>query len=246
MEHQQLWFTSLLNNVLAGPVTALLNAIGYPPADPAHPIANHFAMQVFAVLAIMVLLGVVRAGISMDRPGKLQQFFELLIDGIDGMLDEIVGHGGRTFIPLLLTLAMFIFICNILGTIPSLKTPTDQVTVTLGLAMVSFVYYNYWGIHHHGVFGYIKASFLGPMWAISWLMFPIELVSHVARVLSLSVRLMANMIASHNITLIFIGLVPLGLPILFEGLHLAVAALQAYVFIMLTTVYLAGAVAEEH
>ena len=87
---------------------------------------------------------------------------------------------------------------------------------------------------------------MGPMLAIAPLMFPIEVVSHLARVLSLSVRLMANMIAGHNITLIFMGLVPLGLPILFEGLHLAVGALQAYVFIMLTTVYLAGAVAEEH
>lgn len=170
----------------------------------------------------------------------------MLIEGIDGMLDEIVGHGGRPFIPMLFTLAIFIFLCNVLGIIPSFATPTDQVAVTLGLALVSFVYYNYWGIHHHGVLGYIKASFLGPMMAIAPLMFPIEVVSHLARVLSLSVRLMANMIAGHNITLIFIGLVPLGLPIIFEGLHLAVGALQAYVFIMLTTVYLAGAVAEEH
>jgi F-type H+-transporting ATPase subunit a len=246
MEHQQLWFTAILNSVLGGPATALLNALGLPPADPAHPIPNHFAMQVFAVLLIMAILGVVRASVSMDKPGKLQQFFELLIDGIDGMLDEIVGHGGRPFIPMLFTLAIFIFLCNILGIIPSLQTPTDQVAVTLGLALVSFVYYNYWGIHHHGVLGYIKASFLGPMMAIAPLMFPIEVVSHLARVLSLSVRLMANMIAGHNITLIFMGLVPLGLPILFEGLHLAVGALQAYVFIMLTSVYLAGAVAEEH
>ena len=245
MEHQ-LWFTSLLNGVLGGPVAALLNAVGQPPADPAHPITNHFAMQVLAVLIIMVVLGAVRGAVSMDKPGKLQQFFELLIEGIDGMLEEIVGHGGRPFIPMLFTLAIYIFLCNILGIIPTLETPTDQVGVTLGLALVSFVYYNYWGIHHHGVLGYIKASFMGPMLAIAPLMFPIEVVSHLARVLSLSVRLMANMIAGHNITLIFMGLVPQGLPILFEGLHLAVGALQAYVFIMLTTVYLAGAVAEEH
>lgn len=246
MEHQQLWFTAILNSVFGVPVTALLDALGHSPADPAHPIPNHFAMQVLAVLIIMALLGVVRMGVSMDKPGKLQQFFELLIDGIDGMLGEIVGHGGRPFIPMLFTLAIFIFLCNVLGIIPSLQTPTDQVAVTLGLALVAFVYYNYWGIHHHGVWGYIKASFMGPMWAIAPLMFPIEVVSHLARVLSLSVRLMANMIAGHNITLIFMGLVPLGLPILFEGLHVAVGALQAYVFIMLTTVYLAGAVAEEH
>ncbi len=246
MEHQQLWFTALLNSVLGGPIAALMAAVGHPAADPAHPIANHYAMQVFAALVIMVILGVVRAGISMDRPGKLQQFFELIIDGIDGMLDEIVGHGAKVFIPMLFTLALFIFLCNILGIIPSLATPTDQVSATLGLALVAFVYYNYWGIHHHGVRGYIKASFMGPMMAIAPLMLPIEIVSHLARVLSLSVRLMANMIAGHNITLIFAGLVPLGLPILFEGLHMAVGALQAYVFIMLTTVYLAGAVAEEH
>ena len=152
-------------------------------------------MQVLAVLIIMVVLGAVRGAVSMDKPGKLQQFFELLIEGIDGMLEEIVGHGGRPFIPMLFTLAIYIFLCNILGIIPTLETPTDQVGVTLGLALVSFVYYNYWGIHHHGVLGYIKASFMGPMLAIAPLMFPIEVVSHLARVLSLSVRLMANMIA---------------------------------------------------
>jgi len=246
MEHEQLWFTALLNSAFAGPVTALLNAVGYPPADPAHPIANHYAMQILAALIIMIILGVVRAGVSMDKPGKLQQFLELIIDGIEGMLDDIVGHGSKVFVPMLFTLALFIFLSNVLGIVPTLATPTDQISATLGLALVAFVYYNYWGIHHHGALGYFKASFMGPMLAIAPLMIPIEIVSHLARVLSLSVRLMANMIAGHNITLIFAGLVPLGLPILFEGLHMFVGVLQAYVFIMLTTVYLAGAVAEEH
>src|SRR5690349_7410584 len=112
---EQLWFTSLLNSVFAGPVTALLNAIGYPAVDPAHPIPNYIAMQVLAVLLIMIILGLVRSSVSMDKPGKLQQFFELIIEGIDATLDDIVGHGARVFIPMLFTLSLFIFLNNIMG-----------------------------------------------------------------------------------------------------------------------------------
>jgi len=103
--------------------------------DPAHPIANHFAMQVLVVLVIAILLGLVRMKVSMDQPTKLQQSFELLIDGIQGMLDDIVGHGGKQFIPMLFTLALFIFLCNISGVIPSLYTPTEEIAATLGLAL---------------------------------------------------------------------------------------------------------------
>lgn len=246
MEHQQLWFTALLNNILGGPVTALLSAVGQPPHDPAHPIANHFAMQVLVVLVIVILLALVRMKVSMDHPGKLQQSFELLIDGIQGMLDDIVGHGGKQFIPMLFTLALFIFLCNISGVIPSLYTPTEEIAATLGLALVAFTYYNFQGIHHHGVLGHIKTSYMGPMLAIAPLMLPIEIVGHLARILSLSVRLYANMLAGHNVTMIFTGMVPLGVPIIFEGLHVMVGAMQSYIFIILTTVYLAGAVADEH
>src|SRR3990172_59078 len=244
MEHE-LWFTALLNGLLAGPVTSLLNQLGISPESPAHPIPNHIAMQILVAGIIMVLLGVVRSRLSVDKPGKLQQGMELLVDGLGSQAEEIIGHGGKQFVPVLFTLGTFIFLSNVLGVIPTLETPTDQIYVTVGCALVALVYYHYWGFRHHGVFGYIR-TFMGPMMAISWLMFPIETVSHLARGLSLSVRLWANMVAGHNISLIFMALVPLAIPVIFEGLHIFVGLLQAYIFVLLTMVYLAGAVSEEH
>ena len=245
MEHHELWFTALLNSLLAGPVTGLLNLLGIPPESPAHPIPNHVAMQIMVALIIMVALTWLRGRLSVDRPGKLQQMMELVAEGLGSQAEEIVGHEGRKFLPLLFTLGTFIFLCNVLGIIPTLETPTDQISVTLGCALVAFVYYNYWGLRHHGFFGYVR-TFMGPVLVLGPLMLVIETVSHLARVLSLSVRLMANMLAGHNITLIFASLVPLGAPVVFEGLHMFVGTLQAYIFVLLTMVYLAGAVSEEH
>jgi len=269
MEHQELWFTAVLNSVLGGPVTALLEMVGVHPHDPAHPIPNHFAMQIVVAAILMVLFWWLRKGLSMDRPGKLQQMFELVVEGMGGQAEEIIGHGSRRFLPLVFTLGVFIFLCNILGMVPGLDTPTDQIYVTVGCALVAFVYYNLAGLRKHGPVHYTLSLtspapsmvhemmhgkritvggllMLLPVLLLGLLMFLIEAVSHLARVLSLSVRLMANMTAGHNITLIFFALIPLGAPVVFEGLHIFVGGLQAYIFVLLTMVYLAGAVAEEH
>ncbi|MCH8266856.1 MAG: F0F1 ATP synthase subunit A [Acidobacteria bacterium] len=245
MEHQELWFTALLNYLLAAPVVGLLELFGYHPVDPSHPISNHLAMQIVVALIIMGLFGWLRSRLSVDRPGKVQQMLEMATDVLSSQSEEIVGHDGPRFLPLVFTLGMFIFLCNMLGIIPGFETPTDQVVVTAGCALVAFVYYNYQGLRHHGFFRYMR-TFMGPVWPLAPLMFVIEIVSHLARLLSLSVRLFANMTAGHNITLIFVGMVPLGAPILFEGLHIFVGTLQAYIFVLLTMVYLAGAVSEEH
>lgn len=244
MEHE-LWFTALLNTLLGGPVSALLSAMGLPPESPAHPIPNYVAMQILAALVLVALMSWVRSRLSADQPGKLQQVMELLTDGLGSQAEDVVGHGALKFVPLLFTLAMFIFVCNVLGIIPTLETPTDQISVTAGCALVAFVYYNYWGVRHHGLVPYLK-TLMGPVLWLAWLMVPIELISHFARLLSLSVRLYANMLAGHLVTLVFIGLIPVLVPVVFEGLHVFVAALQAYIFVLLTMVYLAGAVSEEH
>jgi F-type H+-transporting ATPase subunit a len=244
MEHE-LWFTALLNGVLGVPVSAMLTALGFPPESPAHPIPNHVAMQILAALVIVILLTLVRSRLSVDKPGGLQQAFEMIVEGIAGQLDDIVGHGGKKFVGLLFTLAIFIFVCNVLGIIPGFATPTDQISVTAGCALVAFFYYNYWGARHHGILHYMK-TFMGPIPLMAPLMIPIEIVSHLARVLSLSVRLYANMLAGHQVTLVFASLVPVLVPVVFEGLHIFVAALQAFIFILLTMIYLAGAVSEEH
>ncbi|HWP85979.1 MAG TPA: F0F1 ATP synthase subunit A [Terriglobia bacterium] len=250
------WLTSLMNSILGGPVTALLTALGLPPADPAHPIPVYFAMEVVVVAIIILVLAIVRRGLSADRPGKLQQLLELVYEGLGSLGEDIIGHGARRFVPLLFTLAVFIFLCNVIGIIPTSASPTGYyvpgtafpmagIYVTLGCALVALCYYHYWGIRHHGVLGYLK-TFMGPVLAIAFIMIPIELVSHLARGLSLSVRLFANMMAGTQVSHVFFLLVPAVIPALFEALHIAVALLQSFIFVMLTMVYLGGAVSEEH
>jgi F-type H+-transporting ATPase subunit a len=118
-------------------------------------------------------------------------------------------------------------------------------SVPLGCAICAFFYYHLQGVRRQGVFHYLK-HFAGPMPALAPLMIPIELVSHLARVMSLTIRLFANMFAGDMVTLVFISLIPIGVPIIFLGLHIGVSFLQAYIFVLLTTVYLSGAVATEH
>ncbi|MBI4465413.1 MAG: F0F1 ATP synthase subunit A [Acidobacteria bacterium] len=246
MEHHELWFTALLNQVFGGPVVSLLRGLGIEPESAAHPIPNYVAMQIVVALILMGLLAWLGRRLSVDRPGNFQQVMELVIDGLGTQCEEVIGHGSRKFLPFLFTLALFIFLCNILGTIPTLETPTDQIYVTVGCALVAFTYYNYAGMRHHGVLKYI-ATFMGPIWWMAIVMFPIEIVSHLGRVLSLSVRLFANMMAGHQVTLIFFALTHgVLVPVIFMSLHLFVGALQAFIFVVLTMVYLAGAVAEEH
>jgi len=256
MQPHELWFTSLLNRLFGGPVLSLLHGLGMKPESAAHPIPDYVAMQIVVALVLMGLFAWLRWRLSVDRPGKVQQVMELVVEGLGDQSEEIIGHEGRKFLPFLFTLAIFIFLCNVLGLIPGFETPTGiyveqapfklvGIYVTVGCALAAFVYYNYSGIRHHGLLSYAR-TFLGPVLVMAPLMFLIEVVSHSARVLSLSVRLFANMMAGHQITLIFASLLPLGVPVVFEGLHIFVAALQAFIFVVLTMVYLAGAVAEEH
>ena len=161
-----------------------------------------------------------------------------------GQSEEIIGHHSEGFTPFLVALAFFILMCNLIGLIPGFESPTAVPVVPLGCAVTAFIYYQTQGFKHHGI-AYLK-HFMGPMWWLAPIMLPIEIISHVARMLSLTVRLFANMFAGDMVTLVFFSLVPVGVPILFLVLHIGVSFLQTYIFILLTTVYLAGAVAEEH
>ncbi len=241
---EQLWFTALLNRLLSGPVTSLLQGVHLPPIHPTAPISNSFAMEllVFAFLLIMFLM--VRSRLSVDRPGALQHAFEGVEGFIQGQSDEIIGHHSEGYTPFLAALLFFILFCNLIGVIPGFESPTAVPIVPLGCAICAFVYYQAQGFKHAGI-GYLK-HFAGPMPALAPLMVPIELISHLARVLSLTIRLFANMFAGDMVTLVFFSLVPIGVPIIFLGLHIGVSLLQTYIFILLTTVYLQGAVSEEH
>ena len=241
---EQLWFTEILNHLFAAPVTALLHFLGIAPKYAAAPIPNSLAMEVLVFGFLLFLFFLVRSRLSVDDPGGLQHFFESVEGFIKNQSNEIIGHHSEGYTPFLAALLFFILFCNLLGVIPGFESPTAVPVVPLGCALCAFVYYQAQGFKHAGI-SYLK-HFAGPMPALAPLMVPIELISHLARVLSLTIRLFANMFAGDMVTLVFFSLVPIGVPILFLGLHIGVSLLQTYIFVLLTTVYLAGAVAEEH
>jgi len=241
---EQLWFTAILNRLFATPVSALLEALKIHPRHPEAPIPNSVAMEILVCLFLIALFFAVRARLSVDSPGALQHLFEGLVGFIEQQSREIIGPHSEAFTPFLVALALFILCSNLIGLIPGFESPTAVPIVPLGCALVAFFYYQVQGFRHAGI-KYL-AHFAGPMPWLAPLMFPIELISHLARVLSLTIRLFANMFAGDMVTLVFFSLVPLGIPIVFLGLHLGVSVLQTYIFVLLTTVYLAGAVGEEH
>jgi|SRR5271156_751392 F-type H+-transporting ATPase subunit a len=242
--HEQLWFTAILNHLFASPVLGLLRVLHIEPKYPDAPIPNSVAMEVLVFVFLVLLFAMVRSRLSVDRPGALQHIFEIANGIVDGQSSEIIGHHSEGFTAFLVPLGFFILICNLIGVIPGFESPTAVVVVPLGCAISAFVYYQVQGFKHAGV-AYLK-HFAGPMPVLALLMVPIELISHMARVLSLTVRLYANMFAGDLVTLAFFSLIPIGLPLLFLGLHLFVSLLQTYIFVLLTTVYIAGAVSEEH
>jgi F-type H+-transporting ATPase subunit a len=241
---EQLWFTQILNNWFAGPVTGLLRALHVEPNYPQAPIPNSVSMELLVFLSLLLMFALVRSRLSVDRPGALQHVFEGAHGFIEAQSDEIIGHHSETYTPFLMALGLFILISNLIGLVPGFEAPTAVPVVPLGCAICAFFYYQAQGFKHAGV-AYLK-HFAGPMPLLAPLMLPIEIISHLARVLSLTIRLYANMFAGDMVTLVFFSLVPIGFPIVFLGLHMFVSILQTYIFVLLTTVYLAGAVAEEH
>ena len=251
----ELWFTKILNHLFAGPVTALLHAVGVHPEYPQAPITDAVAMELLVVLFLIVVFAIIRSRLSVDSPGGLQHIVEGLHGFVNGQAEEIIGHGSEKFIGFLTTLGLFILCCNLIGLIPGFESPTGLTAkVPLGCAVLAFLYYNAQGIRKQGLGHYI-AHFFGPAdptmsifmrIPLGILMFPIEIISHCARMLSLTVRLWANIFAGDVVTMVFFSMIPLVFPVVFLGLHIFVAFLQAYIFMLLTIIYLQGAVAVEH
>lgn len=247
---EQLWFTKILNHLFASPVDSLLafvqSTLHLPvaPKHPGAPISNAVAMEVMVLGMLTLSFVLLRTRLSVESPGGLQHTFESFQGFIEGESGSIIGHGSERFTAYLSALFLFILISNLLGLIPTLESPTASPVVPLGLALCTFGYYQAYGLRENGI-RYFK-QFLGPAWWLSPLMVPLEIISHFARLLSLTVRLYANMFAGDLVTLAFLSLVPIFVPIIFLGLHIFVSLLQAYIFVLLAMVYLAGAVAEEH
>ena len=240
----QLLLTRFLNAHFAAPVTALLGALHVRPDYPQAPISNAFAMELLVFFFLVAYFIVVRLSLQVERPGTVQHLAEVTHEFVSSQGEQIIGHGYERFTGYLTTLGLFILLCNLVGLVPGLESPTANVVVPIGFAIVTFFFYQYHGIRANGA-SYIK-QFLGPVWWLAPLLFPIEIISHLARVLSLSVRLYANMFAGDLVTLAFFSLIPVGIPLVFLFLHLFVSAVQAYVFFLLAAIYLSLAVAHDH
>jgi|ERR1700728_3312006 F-type H+-transporting ATPase subunit a len=243
MHHREVFLAKLFNDYLPGTGNAFLKLVGLPPEP--RPWAAYIVMQLLVALIIIVLFAYLRRRLSVDQPGKLQHTFELIEEFVRGQSEESVGHDGPRYLGFFGTLFIFILFCNLIGIIPGFESPTMIPPVPAGCAIAVFCYYNLMGFREQG-FGRYLAHFAGPMPILAPLMIPIELVSHLARPLSLTIRLYANMYAGEQVTLVFMGLTYFAIPALFMGLHVFVSILQAYIFMLLTMIYVAGAVAHEH
>jgi F-type H+-transporting ATPase subunit a len=195
--------------------------------------------------ALIAFFLIVRLTLAVEKPQPAQQIAEMIHEFTGTQGEQIIGHGYERFQAFVTCIFLFVVLNNLLGLIPGIDTPTGQPSVPLGIAVLTFLYYNFHGIRVQGPIGYLK-HFAGPLWWLAPLLFPIEIVSHLARMMSLTIRLYANMLASDLVTLVFFSLVPVVIPAVFLGMHFAVSLIQAYIFMVLSMIYLSMAVAHDH
>ncbi len=205
---------------------------------PAHVAYSWFIM---ALLALLSFLATRRLDIY---PGKLQNVMEVVIGGIDDFLTSTMGHEGRKFFPLIATLALYILTSNLLGILPGFESPTSNLNTTASMAIPVFCITHIIGVRVHG-FKYLK-QFTGPIWWLTPLMLPIELIGHFARVLSLSMRLFGNIKGEDIVLAVVLMLVPALVPLPVFVLMIFTSFIQTIVFMLLTMMYIAGAMAEAH
>jgi F-type H+-transporting ATPase subunit a len=276
MEEHVLGITRFVNHILGQLTAALLSKLHIQPANPELPIPQHVVMGIVAVVIGTILALLVRSRLSVEKPGALQQVAEFLLTnplefGIRDLLVENVGPEAVRYVPFVGAISVFILISNLMGVFPFFIAPTGVVTVPLACAVLTFLYFNFHGARHHGIIGYLKTFAGNPHgaggWALALLLFPVEIISTTARLLSLTVRLWANMFASDLIYVIFLGLLsggaafgwskspvlgvvlgifPTLIPLAFIALHIFVSVVQAYVFTVLPSVYLGLATSDEH
>jgi F-type H+-transporting ATPase subunit a len=194
-----------------------------------------------------------REGLVPDADLKPRNVFELLTEGLLNMIRGIIPHHAERYFPLIAGIFVYIFINNLMGVIPGMAPPHADLSANIGMALVVFVYYNYHGVREQGLFQYLK-HFLGPVWYLAWMMVVIEIISHLVRPASLSIRLYGNISGDHLVLDIFLNALPetismvLGyvIPAIFIGLGVFVSFMQAFVFSLLAAVYVAFAVAHDN
>lgn len=235
MEHE--------SSILYGPVNALWHSVQHRFA---WDIPDHVIMAFLVLLISAVVFPLMSRRISRDNPGGFQHLLEMVVGGVKDLLHDIIGHHGDRYLYVIGGFMVFIFISNIFGLFFFLQPPTSNINTTFALSLSAFLYFNTEGIRRQGLVHYLK-HFMGPIPLLAPLMFPIEMIGNFARILSLGMRLFGNILGEHTATGIFMGMLPFVLPWPMMGLGIFGAFLQTFVFIMLTMVYISGAIAaEEH
>lgn len=209
------------------------------------PIPTHVVMFLIVVVVAVIVLTILRGKLSVESPTTRQQTFEVGVEAVRSLLLDLVGPHGLKYFPVVATFAALILISNLLGMIPDMAAPTANLNTTLALGLTSFLYYNYIGVRENGLWGHLK-HFAGPVPAIAFMMFPIELVSHSARILSLSLRLFGNIFGEEQVSGQIAGLVPWILPIILLPLSLLAATIQTFIFIVLSMIYLGEVSHHDH
>jgi len=244
MPHPKYLIVEWVNAALA-PVLELFGL----HASPDHPlIPDYMVMTGLIVLAVTVMALLLRSRLSVENPGRLQIVMEDAVTAMANILDEWIPGKGRRYMPLIFTMGIFILVGNYMGLVPGLMAPTSNLNVTAGCAVTVWVYYHFQGIRAQGLGSYL-AHFAAPPGAPIWMapiMLPIELISHLSRVMSLSLRLFGNIFGEELVIAILFSIIPWLVPLPMMLLGLVTGGLQAFIFVLLTTIYLAGAVAVEH
>ena len=224
-------------------------ALGIPVENPAQIVPDYLVMCMVIVAAVLGLGLFVRSRLSVERPGRVQIVVEDLISYVIGMLKEDIGPKGIRYLGLVATIGVFILIGNLMGQVPGLIPATMNINVTLACALVVWFYYHLQGVKEQGLGSYLKhfAAPPGVPAALAPIMLPIEVISHLSRVMSLSLRLFGNIFGEKLIVLILAFLAPFIVPLPIMFLGVIIGTLQALIFIKLTMIYLSAAVAtEEH
>jgi F-type H+-transporting ATPase subunit a len=242
LEHS-LFIVDLFNKVFGKPLATLLSWLGIQVADPEHLVPDYIVMSLIIALVLILLLGLSSRKLSLV-PSKRQSILELIIQTFEGLLVDTIGEQGKRYLPLVATVGLFILFCNLIGLVPGFMSPTSKLNVTIGCALVVFVYYHFQGIRAQGFFKYLK-HFAGPVPLLAPLMVPIEIISHFSRPVSLSIRLFGNIFAEEVLIVIMASIIPFFLPLPFMAIAIFTAVIQSFVFVLLACIYIAGAVAHE-
>jgi len=241
LEHS-LWIVDAFNRVFGPPIAAVLGLVGIEVPDPLHAVPDYLVM-VFIVAALLIVLLGLASRKPVLVPGRRQSVVEMIVQMFEGLIVDTMGPEGRKYLPVIGTVGLFVFGCNMIGLIPGFMSPTSKLNVTVGCALVVFFYYHAQGFKAQGL-KYFK-HFLGPIPALAPLMLPIEIISHFSRPVSLSMRLFCNIFAEELLIIIMASIIPFFLPLPFMAVAIFTSLIQAYVFVLLSCIYIAGAIAHE-